>query len=153
LNRQNEIVYLLISLDTNYFPRYCVKTLVGSIVGYRAIFRLVYLSSKSNRIENLIPQNLYCITNFYKNFFFYGYFSALDNIREGIGYQIVDFIALVARVIGCLVYSLSVGWKLSLVFLSVSPLIIITFNATVAVSKAFAKEFYVVLQKIRIFCR
>ncbi|CAF4231178.1 unnamed protein product [Rotaria sp. Silwood2] len=63
--------------------------------------------------------------------------DALDNIREGIGYQLADFTALLARVTGCLVYSLAVGWKLSLVFLSISPLIIITFNVSLGVMKKF----------------
>ncbi|CAF3806985.1 unnamed protein product, partial [Rotaria sordida] len=61
----------------------------------------------------------------------------LDNIREGIGYQVADCTALLARVIACLGYSIWTGWKLTLVFLSVSPLIIITFNITFAVMKKF----------------
>lgn len=68
---------------------------------------------------------------------FFSYFSALDNVREGIGYQIADCTALLARIVGCLTYSLYIGWKLTLVFLSVSPLIIITFNVTVIVSRLF----------------
>ncbi|CAF4011974.1 unnamed protein product [Rotaria sp. Silwood1] len=60
--------------------------------------------------------------------------DALDNIRDGIGYQVADCTALLARIFGCLAYSISVGWKLSLVFLSISPLIIITFNVTVGIS-------------------
>lgn len=63
--------------------------------------------------------------------------DALDNVREGIGYQIADCTALLARIVGCLTYSLYIGWKLTLVFLSVSPLIIITFNVTVIVMKKF----------------
>ncbi|CAF3938992.1 unnamed protein product, partial [Rotaria sp. Silwood1] len=63
--------------------------------------------------------------------------DALDNIRDGIGYQVADCTALLARIFGCLAYSISVGWKLSLVFLSISPLIIITFNVTVGVMKKF----------------
>ncbi len=44
-----------------------------------------------------------------------------------------DFISLLARVLGALVYVLVTGWKPVLVFLSVSPFIIILFNVTVKV--------------------
>ncbi|CAF1348581.1 unnamed protein product [Adineta ricciae] len=63
--------------------------------------------------------------------------DALDNVRDGIGYQVADCTALLARIVACLAYSIWNGWKLSLVFLSVSPLIIIAFNITVVVSILF----------------
>jgi ABC-type multidrug transport system fused ATPase/permease subunit len=47
--------------------------------------------------------------------------------------KVPDFIALFARVLGALLYALITGWKLTLVFLSVSPFIIIFFNVTVKV--------------------
>jgi hypothetical protein len=47
-----------------------------------------------------------------------------------------DFIALLARVLGALIYALAVGWKLALVFLSISPFIIMLFNVTVKVRKS-----------------
>lgn len=59
---------------------------------------------------------------------------SLDTIVDGIGYKVADFTTLVARIIGSLSYALYAGWKLTLVFLSVSPLIIITFNASVIVN-------------------
>jgi hypothetical protein len=46
-----------------------------------------------------------------------------------------DFIALLARMVASLVYGLITGWKLALVFLSISPLVIITFNVTIKVRK------------------
>ena len=49
--------------------------------------------------------------------------------------KVPDFIALLGRVIGSLIYSLIIGWKLTLVFLSLSPLLIITFNRIVKVTE------------------
>jgi hypothetical protein len=58
----------------------------------------------------------------------------LDTIRDGMGFKVADFTALIARIVGSLAYAFYAGWKLTLVFLSVSPLIIITFNVSVIVS-------------------
>ncbi|CAF0788245.1 unnamed protein product [Adineta ricciae] len=57
----------------------------------------------------------------------------MDKIKNGIGEKVPDFISLLSRVLASLIFSLSVGWKLTLVFLSISPLIIISFNVTVRV--------------------
>ncbi|CAF3938442.1 unnamed protein product [Rotaria sordida] len=57
----------------------------------------------------------------------------LDKIKDGINDQVPDFISLLSRMLGAVIYSLATGWKLTLVFLSISPLIIITFNVTVLV--------------------
>ncbi|CAF4145934.1 unnamed protein product [Rotaria sordida] len=57
----------------------------------------------------------------------------LDTIKDGINEKMPDFISLLARTLGALIYTLTIGWKLTLVFLSVSPLIIITFNLVVKV--------------------
>ena len=46
-----------------------------------------------------------------------------------------DSISLVARILGSLVYALVAGWKLTLVFLSVSPLMIFTFNRILKVNE------------------
>ena len=58
------------------------------------------------------------------------------SIRKNCSDKVPDFISLVARMLGALIYALVVGWKLTLVFLSISPLIIVTFNLTVKVSEA-----------------
>ncbi|CAF5081195.1 unnamed protein product, partial [Rotaria sp. Silwood1] len=57
----------------------------------------------------------------------------LDKIKNGINEQVPDFISLVSRMLGALIYALVTGWKLTLVFLSISPFVIITFNLTVLV--------------------
>lgn len=57
----------------------------------------------------------------------------LDKIKDGINEKVPDFISLCARMIGGVIYALITGWKLTLVFLSVSPFIIILFNITVKV--------------------
>lgn len=49
--------------------------------------------------------------------------------------KISDFIAHFARMCSCIIYALIVGWKLALVFLSVSPLIVYTFNVTIKVGE------------------
>jgi ABC-type multidrug transport system fused ATPase/permease subunit len=58
----------------------------------------------------------------------------LENIREGIGFCVADFISLLARIIGSIIFSLYTGWKLTLVFLSISPLIVLAFNLLIQVS-------------------
>ena len=58
----------------------------------------------------------------------------LENIREGIGFRVADFISLLARIIGSIIFSLYTGWKLTLVFLSISPLIVLAFNLLIQVS-------------------
>ena len=57
----------------------------------------------------------------------------LENIREGIGFRVADFISLLARIIGSIVFALYTGWKLTLVFLSISPLIVLSFNLLIRV--------------------
>lgn len=57
----------------------------------------------------------------------------LENIREGIGFRVADFISLLARIIASLVFSFYTGWKLTLVFLSISPLIVLSFNLLIQV--------------------
>jgi hypothetical protein len=47
--------------------------------------------------------------------------------------KVPDFIALFARMIGSLIYALILGWKLTLVYLAISPLVILTFNLTLKV--------------------
>ncbi|CAF1405022.1 unnamed protein product [Adineta steineri] len=61
----------------------------------------------------------------------------LENIREGIGFRVADFICLLSRIIGLLIFALCTGWKLTLVFLSISPLIILTFNILIRVMVKF----------------
>ena len=49
--------------------------------------------------------------------------------------KVPEFISLAARMFSCVIYALIIGWKLSLVFLSVSPVIVLTFNVTIKVSE------------------
>ncbi|CAF3295551.1 unnamed protein product, partial [Rotaria sp. Silwood2] len=58
----------------------------------------------------------------------------LNKIKDGINEKVPDFISLLARVLGTLVYALATGWKLALVFLSISPLVILTFNLTAKIA-------------------
>ena len=76
----------------------------------------------------------------------------LEKLKDGLGYiqslvykrrpilfcfffreKVADFIATTARIIGSLVYSFAVGWKITLVFLSMSPLIVFALNITIKV--------------------
>lgn len=61
-------------------------------------------------------------------------FGDLDKLREGMGFHVADFICLLSRVIGTLAYSFYAGWKLTIVFLSISPFIIISFNILIRVN-------------------
>ena len=71
------------------------------------------------------------IFSFEQNNLFIGELSSrlvedLDLIKEGIGAQLSEFLSIIARVIASVIYSLYTGWKLTLVFLSISPLIILS---------------------------
>ncbi|CAF4167540.1 unnamed protein product, partial [Rotaria sordida] len=84
----------------------------------------------------------------------------LDTIKDGINDNMADLIALLARVLSVLVFILVIGWKLTLVSLSLLPLMIIAFkmilkttlNYTSKEIQAFASASSVaqeVLQNIR----
>ncbi|UJR07170.1 hypothetical protein I4U23_011458 [Adineta vaga] len=64
----------------------------------------------------------------------------LDKIKEGMSDKMIEFISSVARAIGCVVFSLIKGWKLTLVFISIAPLIIIAFNITIKSIVKFATK-------------
>jgi ABC-type multidrug transport system fused ATPase/permease subunit len=64
----------------------------------------------------------------------------LLKVKEGIGDKMADFLSLLARMIGCLVFALSKGWKLTLVILSVAPLVIIAFNLTIKYTVKYTKQ-------------
>jgi len=49
--------------------------------------------------------------------------------------KVPDFLSLVARMLGMLIYSLVTGFQLTLVFLSVSPVIVLIFHLTIKVRK------------------
>ncbi|CAF1523752.1 unnamed protein product [Adineta ricciae] len=84
----------------------------------------------------------------------------LDRIKDGIGEKVPDFITLLSQMLSSLILAFAEGWKLSLVYMAMSPLTMITFNFTIktivtftvkevkafAVSSAIAQE---VLQNIR----
>ncbi|CAF1654904.1 unnamed protein product, partial [Didymodactylos carnosus] len=52
----------------------------------------------------------------------------LTKVKDGIGDKVADFLSLLARMIGCLVFALVTGWKLTLVILAISPLVVLAFN-------------------------
>ncbi|CAF0982646.1 unnamed protein product [Adineta steineri] len=57
----------------------------------------------------------------------------LDKVKNGINEKVPDFVQLVSRAICVLIYGLIIGWKLSLVFLSVSPLMILMYKITISI--------------------
>ena len=61
----------------------------------------------------------------------------LDKIRDGSGFHVADFLCLLSRIIGTLIFSFYTGWKLTLVFLSISPLIILLFNILIRVRETY----------------
>ncbi|CAF1391257.1 unnamed protein product [Adineta steineri] len=64
----------------------------------------------------------------------------LDTIKDGMNDKMADFIALLSRVIASIIYGLLIGWKLTLVFLSVTPLVVLSFNFTVVVIIKYTKK-------------
>ncbi|CAF2533632.1 unnamed protein product [Rotaria sp. Silwood2] len=65
----------------------------------------------------------------------------LDKLRDGLGDKKAEFISLICRLFGGLIFAFITGWKLTLVFLSLSPLTIIAFNITMRViTKYTVKE-------------
>jgi ATP-binding cassette subfamily B (MDR/TAP) protein 1 len=64
----------------------------------------------------------------------------LLKMKEGIGDKVADFLSLLARMIGCLVFAFVKGWKLTLVILSAAPIVILVFNLTIKFSIKYAKE-------------
>ncbi len=64
----------------------------------------------------------------------------LLKMKDGIGDKVADFLSLLARMIGCLVFALVKGWKLTLVILAAAPLVILIFNLTIKFSIKYAKE-------------
>lgn len=64
----------------------------------------------------------------------------LLKVKEGIGDKMADFLSLLARMVGCLVFALVKGWKLTLVILSIAPLVIIAFNLTIKYTVKYTKQ-------------
>ncbi|CAF3666385.1 unnamed protein product [Adineta steineri] len=64
----------------------------------------------------------------------------LDKIRDGLGDKKAEFISLICRVLGGLIFAFTSGWKLALVFISISPLTIITFNILMRVIVKFTRK-------------
>lgn len=63
----------------------------------------------------------------------------LIKMKDGIGDRVADFLSLLARMIGCLVFALITGWKLTMVILSVAPLVILAFNLTIHFTVKYSK--------------
>jgi len=64
----------------------------------------------------------------------------LLKVKDGIGDKVADFLSLLARMIGCLVFALVKGWKLTLVILAAAPLVILIFNLTIKFTIKYTKE-------------
>ncbi|CAF3949500.1 unnamed protein product [Rotaria sordida] len=63
-----------------------------------------------------------------------------DTIKDGINDNIADLITLLARMLGALVYILAIGWKLTLVALSLLPLMIIAFKMIVKTTVNYSSK-------------
>ncbi|CAF1202712.1 unnamed protein product [Rotaria sordida] len=64
----------------------------------------------------------------------------LNTIKDGINDNIADLITLLARMLGALVYILAIGWKLTLVALSLLPLMIIAFKMIVKTTVNYSSK-------------
>ena len=64
----------------------------------------------------------------------------LLKVKEGMGDKVADFLSLLARMIGCLLFALIKGWKLTLVLLAAAPLVVAAFNLTIKMTVKYTKE-------------
>ena len=64
----------------------------------------------------------------------------LLKVKEGMGDKVADFLSLLARMIGCLLFALIKGWKLTLVLLAAAPLVVVAFNLTIKLTVKYSKE-------------
>ena len=64
----------------------------------------------------------------------------LVKMKDGIGDKVADFLSLLARMVGCLIFALITGWKLTLVILSIAPLVILAFNLTIKFTIKYTKK-------------
>jgi ABC-type multidrug transport system fused ATPase/permease subunit len=64
----------------------------------------------------------------------------LLKVKEGIGDKVADLLSLLTRMVGCLVFALVKGWKLSLIILAIAPLVVLAFNLTIRFTIKYAKQ-------------
>lgn len=63
--------------------------------------------------------------------------SNVETLKSGMGYKIAEFISMIGRGVGCLIYALISAWKFSIVALSIIPFI----SISTALLISFAKKF------------
>ena len=68
------------------------------------------------------------------------YFRAIDKVRVGTGEKLIDFIILMTRALGSVIFGLYSCWKLGLALASVLPISIFFFVLTVFLSKKYTIE-------------
>ncbi|RNA02697.1 multidrug resistance 1 [Brachionus plicatilis] len=63
--------------------------------------------------------------------------SNIETLKTGMGFKIAEFISLIGRGIGCLIYALISAWKFSLIALAIMPFI----SVSTALMISFIKKF------------
>jgi hypothetical protein len=70
------------------------------------------------------------------NFLLFDITLEFEHFRDYYREKVPDFIALISRILGGIIFALVRGWQLTLVFMSVSPFVAIGFNLTVKVDSS-----------------
>lgn len=63
--------------------------------------------------------------------------SNIETLKMGMGFKIAEFISLIGRGIGCLIYALISAWKFSIVALAIMPFISVSTAALISFIKKF----------------
>ncbi|CAF3793980.1 unnamed protein product [Rotaria sordida] len=61
----------------------------------------------------------------------------LDKIKDGINYHVPQFFILLSITLSVVIFTLIIGYKLTFIFLSISPIIILIFNLTIIVIEKY----------------
>jgi len=68
--------------------------------------------------------------------------SNIENLKYGINFKFTDFLTLLGRGVGCLIFSFVSAWKFSIVFMALLPFMILATAIMVAMIKKYTiKEF------------
>lgn len=64
----------------------------------------------------------------------------IDTYKAGIGFKIGDFISLIGRGIGCVIYAMIAAWKFSIVFLGLFPFVSLLTACLVVFAKKYTQQ-------------
>ena len=68
------------------------------------------------------------------------YIRNIDIIKSSINFKFADFIILTIRGIGCIILSLALAWKFSIVFVAMVPFMVVSTVLMIFVIKKYSVE-------------